>query len=198
MKLNWVEKWVVNNPARGLEQSLQVGWMKSKMPLKEGSEILEIGCGRGKGAGLIAKVFRPSRLFAFDLDVAMIQKAKKNLRGSAGDGISLFVGDALYLPFRDGSVDAVFGFGFLHHVIDWRGALAEVARVLTQGGAYFMEELYPALYQNFITRHLLLHPSEDRFRSNDLRQGLSEAGLEVRESFELKTWGILAVAVKEE
>ena len=198
MKLNWVEKWVVNNPARGLEQRFQTGWLKRKMPLEKGAEILEIGCGRGVGARLIVEAFQPSRLFAFDLDIDMIQKAKRSLPMDAGETISLFVGDALHLPFQKGSLDAVFGFGFLHHVVDWRGALAEIARVLRKGGAYFMEELYPALYQNFITRHLLLHPRVNRFNSGDLRQGLDDLKMPVKEAMELKRWGILAVAVKEE
>ncbi|MFH1489696.1 MAG: class I SAM-dependent methyltransferase [Pseudomonadota bacterium] len=197
MKLNWVEKWVVNNPARSLEQRFEMGWLKKKMPLNEGAQILEIGCGRGAGAGLIVEAFQPSRLYAFDLDIDMVQKAKKPLPMDAGETISLFVGDALHLPFQKDSLDAVFGFGFLHHVVDWRGALAEIARVLRKGGVYFMEELYPALYQNFITRHLLLHPRSDRFHSDDLRQGLDDLKMPVKEALELKKWGILAVAVKE-
>ena len=106
------------------------------------------------------------------------------------------MGDVSCLPFRAGSVDAVFGFGVLHHVVDWRAALREIARVLKPGGAYFMEELYPTVYRNFITRHILLHPTADRFSSRDLKEALAQAGLPLRQALELKQLGILGYALK--
>jgi ubiquinone/menaquinone biosynthesis C-methylase UbiE len=93
--------------------------------------------------------------------------------------------------------DAVFGFGVLHHVPDWKGGLAEIVRVLKKGGCYFFEELYPALYQNVITRHILLHPAENRFKSQDWKNALQEMKLQEQKSVELKKLGILGVAIKE-
>ena len=84
----------------------------------------------------------------------------------------------------------------MHHVPDWRRALSEVARVLKIGGRYYIEELYPALYQNFITKRLLLHPANDRFKSHDLRYALSKMDLDLKDAFELKNLGILGVATK--
>ena len=197
MKLNWAEKCVVNNPFRVLEQRFEVGWLKAKMPLEEGGRVLEVGCGRGAGAKLIADAFRPSRLCALDLDILMVQKAKSYLHSGKHENVALLVGDAPYLPFEDDSFDALFGFGVLHHVVDWRGALAEMARVLKIGGAYFMEELYPALYQNIITKKILFHPRMDRFQSSDLRAELRRANMPIKEAVEQKKLGILAVAVKQ-
>jgi SAM-dependent methyltransferase len=107
------------------------------------------------------------------------------------------VGDALHLPFEDASLDAVFGFGFLHHVVLWRDALSEVARVLRDGGVYYIEEFYPAAYQNFITRRILVHPGEDRFYRDDLLGELTGAGMPLRDAFELTSFWILGVAVKQ-
>jgi hypothetical protein len=73
--------------------------------------------------------------------------------------------------------------------------LAEVARVLKHGG-YFMEEYYPSLYQNFITKHILVHPQVDCFNSRDLHQAYQDAGLALTHSLELKRMGILGVGVK--
>ena len=196
MKLNRIERWVVNNPLRVLEQRIQIGWLKKTMSLKEGAEILEIGCGRGAGARLIFEAFQPSRLYALDLDSRMVQKARTYLTPEEDKHIMLLVGDALNLPFENGSLDAVFGFGFLHHVVNWRGALSEIARVLRTGGVYFSEELYPACYQNFLTRRMLVHPEEDRFQSHDLREGLKEMNIPIRKALEHPYLGILAVAVK--
>lgn len=197
MKLNWAERWVVNNPLRILEQRLEVDWLRTTLPLKDGVKLLELGCGRSAGAKLLVEAFQPSRLYALDLDIQMIQKAKAYLSPEDREKIALLVGDALRLPFKDGSLDAVFGFGVLHHVVNWRGSLAEIARVLKIGGAYFFEELYPSVYQNFITKRILVHPLVDRFRSYDLWQGLREVNMPIKKAFEYKKLGILAVAVKQ-
>jgi ubiquinone/menaquinone biosynthesis C-methylase UbiE len=196
MKLNWAERWVVNNPVRVFQQHIEVKWLRQMMPLKTGAIILEVGCGRGAGARLIQKAFSPSQLHILDLDIKMIQGAKTYLSGSTTDIMTMYVGDSIDLPFKSDALDALFGFGFLHHVPNWRRALSEVARVLKSGGVYYMEELYPSLYQNVITKRILLHPEHDRFTSKDLRVELDSAGLNLKNSFELKKMGILGVAVK--
>ncbi len=83
MKLNWAERWVVNNPIRVLEQGFQVRWLKKVLELPPGGTILEVGCGRGAGAQLIRDHFRPARLHAQDLDERMIRKAKRYLSREA-------------------------------------------------------------------------------------------------------------------
>ena len=61
---------------------------------------------------------------------------------------------------------------------------------------YFIEEFYPAAYQNFITGRLLVHPREDRFYRDDLRQELEGVKMPVRVAFEMKNFWVLGVAVK--
>ena len=195
MKLNWAERWAVNNPLRVLQQRVEIRRLKSLMPLKPGSVALEIGCGRGAGAGIVLREFPLARLIAMDLDIGMVRKAQAHLH--AQQRIFLLAGDVTFIPLKAGSVDAVFGFGVLHHVVAWRSVLREIARVLKPGGVYFFEELYPGLYQNLITRHILLHPFDDRFSSPDLRQALARAGLRLTHATELKQLGILGHACKE-
>lgn len=197
MKLNWVERVVANNPFRAALQRGEIHVLKRKIKLKKGAKILEVGCGRGAGARLILKSFKPSLLCALDLDILMVQKARAYLSADEGERVSLYVGDVFRLPFKDNVLDAVFGFGVLHHVPDWRGAAAEIARVLKIGGIYFVEEFYPSAYQNFITKHLLVHPEEDRFFGHDLRNALEAIELPIKEAIDFKKLGILAVAVKE-
>jgi ubiquinone/menaquinone biosynthesis C-methylase UbiE len=196
MKLNWAERWVVNNPLRVVEQRMELRKLSRMMSLKPGLKVLEIGCGRGAGAGLILDVYRPSLLYATDLDVAMLKKARKYISSDKMEHIALVAADGFRLPFKTDSLDAVFDFGVLHHIPDWRSALGEVARVLKTQGSFFFEELYPALYQNFITKHILLHPGEDRFRSHDLKNGLDAAGLSLYRYEDWKGLGILGVALK--
>jgi ubiquinone/menaquinone biosynthesis C-methylase UbiE len=196
MKLNWAERWAVNNPLRVLEQAIEIRRLKGMLPLQPGFIALEIGCGRGAGAAVFLREFSPSRIHAMDLDVAMIEKAKRYLSDTDKRNISLSAGDAAALPVKTHSMDAVIGFGVLHHVDDWQAALGEIARVLKPQGIYFFEELYPSLYQNFITRHVLLHPTTNRFSGDDLRKALKNANFFVKDSIEWKGLGILGAAVK--
>ncbi len=196
MKLNWAELLVVNNPLRVFEQRLEIGWMKKHARLAAGGSLLEIGCGRGAGASIIREEFSPAFLCATDLDPMMMNRAVRYLHPQERQSIRFCAADALHLSLTDSVFDAVFGFGVLHHIPDWQGALAEISRVLKPGGTYFLEELYPSLYQNFITKHILLHPEENRFDSEELKNGLDSAGFTVRASFELKFAGILAVLEK--
>lgn len=196
MKLNWGERLAVNNPIRPLEQWFEIQWMKKKRPLRPGARILEIGCGRGAGARIILEVFQPARFHALDLDTEMIRKARNHLPWYRGKETAFFVADATHLPYPDGIWDVVFGFGVLHHVPDWRRALKEIARILKAEGVYFLEEIYPSLYQNALTKHILLHPREDRFRSQELREALKDTHLSLTDSLEHRGLGILGVAIK--
>ncbi|MBM4301725.1 MAG: methyltransferase domain-containing protein [Deltaproteobacteria bacterium] len=197
MKLNRAERLVVNNPVRVMIQRGVIRWIKGVTRIAPQARVLEIGCGRGAGARLIQEAFHPAVLHAFDLDYRMILQAGRYLKVGRRGRIALYVGDALRLPYRDGVLDAVFGFGVLHHLPDWRGGLREIARVLKPGGLYCLEEFYPQFYQNFLARRIFLHPEHDRFYSHDLRKALTEAGFELQGRLEQKRLGILAVAVKQ-
>jgi ubiquinone/menaquinone biosynthesis C-methylase UbiE len=196
MKLNWAERLVVNNPLRVLEQRQQINWLQARHPLPAEAVVLEVGCGRGAGARSIRRSFRQAFVHAMDLDPQMLRKADRYLSPAERENISRYAGDLTHLPHRDRSFDAVFGFGVLHHLPDWQQGLAEISRVLKDGGVFYMEELYPAVYQNFITRHLLLHPQENRFRSRDLKERLTALGLEVEHALEYPWLGILAVVIR--
>jgi ubiquinone/menaquinone biosynthesis C-methylase UbiE len=196
VKINWAERLIVNNPGRVIIQRLIIKWIKSVARIEPRARILEIGCGRGAGARLLQAAFQPSLLHAFDLDYGMILIARRYLQPALRDKISLYVGDAQRLPYRDGVLDAVFGFGVLHHLPDWRRGVHEIARVLKPGGIYFLEEYYPPLYQNCLARRIFRHPEHDRFYSHDLHRALAEAGFALQGRLEQKMLGLLAVAVK--
>jgi ubiquinone/menaquinone biosynthesis C-methylase UbiE len=196
MKLNRLERWFVNSPLRRAMQALVVRWFKAVMPMRPGADLLEIGCGAGAGARMLAQQFNPRRLFLTDLDLRMVRQARKRLSETPLSPAGCCVGDAARLPFRCEAVDAVFGFGFLHHLPAWRDGLAEISRVLKPGGLYYMEEYYPSLYQNPLTRRLAVHPAHDRFTGPDLRAEFARADLQLRYTFELKHFGVLGVGKK--
>ena len=162
----------------------------------ESKDILEIGCGRGAGARLISEEFEPNRLVLLDLDMQMIRKARDYAGVNNDRNLFYCRASATYLPFHNSTFDAIFGFGFLHHVLKWQNSITEIVRVLRPGGIYYLMELYPALYQNFLTRRLLVHPEKNRFNSADLRKTMVAEGLELAHSLEINKIGILAIGTK--
>ncbi|MDD2904489.1 MAG: methyltransferase domain-containing protein, partial [Syntrophales bacterium] len=107
-----------------------------------------------------------------------------------------YVGGASRLPYPDAVLDAVFAFGVLHHVPDWRRALAEISRVLKPGGRYFLEEFYPTFYQKFPLRQIFKHPEEDRFHRADLEENLEATGFTVIDTLEIPKVWVLGMAEK--
>ncbi|MCU0590594.1 MAG: class I SAM-dependent methyltransferase [Desulfobacterales bacterium] len=196
MKLGPIERWFVNSPLRQAMQALVIRWFRAVMPLGPGADILEIGCGAGAGARMLARQFKPRRLVLTDIDPRMVRLARIRLSHGASPPPRFCVGDAARLPFRSETAHAVFGFGFLHHVPAWRDGLAEIHRVLKPEGLYYFEEYYPSLYQNCITRRLAKHPEHDRFTGSQLREEFARAKLDLRCTLELKRFGILGVCAK--
>lgn len=90
-----------------------------------GRTTLELGCGFGRLLDLLAP--RAERLVGVDLSA-------RSLAVAAQRGHAVLRADALALPFRDVSFDAVVaGFGVFAH-LEPRAAIAEAARVLVPGG----------------------------------------------------------------
>ena len=196
MKLNWAERLMVNNPIQVFKQKQLVSWFVRARPMQKGVSVLEIGCGRGAGARMVLNCFEPGRVDALDLDWRMLRSAGRYLSEAARKQIALYAGDSVHLPFKSDTYDAVFGFGFLHHVPHWQAAVAEVVRVLKSGGAYYFEEYYPSAYQNRITRRILEHPAENRFAGPDLKAGFKASGLQIKQALECKWVGVVGVALK--
>ena len=143
-----------------------------------GGTALEIGCGRGVGVEIILDLFGAERVDAFDLDSRMIDRARRRLR-SRGEQVRLWTGDATSIPADDGTYDAVFDFGIVHHVPNWREALAEVGRVLRPQGRFYAEEVFGNFIARRSVRRILTHPEENRFGHDQFCAALEAAELEL-------------------
>jgi len=197
MKVNWPERIWINSPVRAWVQRREIGFFEKTRALPSGSFCLEIGCGRGKGVELVHNTFHPRRVDAVDIDPSMIELAKKSFHGNARRLSFFFVADAQHLPYPDACMDAVFNFGIIHHLEDWKKGIREIARVLVPGGRFYFEEIYPPLYANFVFRRLVAHPTENRFRGEQFRAGLSAQGLRLLPGFKESRFGILGIAMKD-
>ncbi len=197
MKVNWAERLWVNSPLRFFIQQRETRFFKRLRNLEPGARCLEIGCGHGAGARIILKTFQPSRLDGLDVDPVMIRLASRRQPQWTIDRLQFLVGDAQQLPYADGSMEAVFNYGIIHHLEDWEQGIREIVRVLKRGGGFYFEEIYPALYANVITRRLLEHPTENRFHGPEYRAALQKGGLRLLPGYKETRFAILGVAVKE-
>lgn len=111
----------------------------TRFPLAPGDRVLDLGCGAGRHAFECYR--RGAHVVALDRNGAEIREvaawftAMKEA-GEAPEGASATAveGDALALPFPDGSFDAVIISEVMEHIPDDRRVLAEMVRVLRPGG----------------------------------------------------------------
>ena len=103
-------------------------------PLPADSTILELGCGDGK---TLSALPRSGKIVALDVSPEALHLARKVRRDA-----DLILADAICLPLRDESFDAVFAFHVTGHLLaKGRSALArEAARVLAPGGRLFFRD----------------------------------------------------------
>jgi ubiquinone/menaquinone biosynthesis C-methylase UbiE len=179
MRMNRLETWMMNNPVRAAAQRWHAGPLFERLGGRtEGLRVLEPGCGRGVGVEILLERFGAARVDAFDFDPEMVGLARRRL-ARYGERVKLWEGSATSIPAADGTYDAVFTFGVLHHVPAWREALAEVRRVLKPGGRLFAEESFASFITHPVWSRLLHHPQEDRFDAAGLRREFERYGLRV-------------------
>lgn len=127
-------------------------------PIGASDRILDLGC----GTGIVARVLRErlggaANIVGVDASPPMIEKAR-----SIEPELDWRVGNAMALPFADGSFDLVLCQEMLQFVPHRMAALREVHRVLSPGGRLLVSAWRPR--------------SEQPFDGAALGQALTEAG----------------------
>lgn len=137
-----------------------------RLGLQAGDRVLDLGCGGGRHAFEAHR--RAAHVVAFDRNAGDTKDAAAmlgamRLAGEApatalGAGVN---GDALALPFADGSFDRVIAAEVLEHIPTDGEALAELARVLRPGGTiavtvprWFPEQVCWALAEEYHAPHV--------------------------------------------
>ena len=175
MKLNLLEFILVNNPVRAyIQEKYELPILMNMLSLNTFDSILEIGCGNGNGTKLIKKYFNPLNTTAIDLDEKMIQIARQTIHD---DTTTFQVMDASKLGFPNESFDAIFDFGIIHHIPNWKDCIEELRRVLKTDGKLILEELSLDSFSGFpgkLYKSLLTHPYEQMFSTEEFVQHLEK------------------------
>ncbi|HEX4430569.1 MAG TPA: class I SAM-dependent methyltransferase [Frankiaceae bacterium] len=105
-----------------------------RFPIAEGDRLLDLGCGAGRHAAEACR--RGATVVALDMSAPDLKEARDRLgEVDAERKRSLPVqGDALRLPFADGTFDRIIAAEVLEHIPADEAAMAELARVLRPGG----------------------------------------------------------------
>lgn len=197
MLINRIERLIVNSPLRAMEQRLVEGPLLGRMASRDEYPLcLEIGCGRGVGAAIIARRFKARKVIATDADPRQVERAWKKLKPELRGVIEFRVGDAMDLEEPDGKFDGVFSFGVLHHMEDWRKAAGEIARVLKAGGELFFVEALKPFLRNVLVHRLTSHPPGGMFTFDELRDELAGRGVRMSASRQVGEHIVLGVGKK--
>ncbi len=111
-----------------------------RLGVRSGDRVLDLGCGFGRHAYQAARL--DAQVVAFDFGADEVRSVQDTFGAMAVAGeldpvdsrVGAVQGDALALPFPDGSFDRVIASEILEHIPDDEQAMSELARVLRPGG----------------------------------------------------------------
>jgi demethylmenaquinone methyltransferase/2-methoxy-6-polyprenyl-1,4-benzoquinol methylase len=166
------------------------GWRRATrdaLGLRPDDRVLDVGAGTGVSTAELAR----SGAYAVGVDLSLgMLRAGRRIRPD----VPLLAGDALRLPFRDGSFDAVTISFALRNVVDTRAALGELARVTRPGGRLvvceFSQPTNPAfrtVYMSYlmgslpaVARRVASNPDAYVYLAESIRAWPDQRGLAAR------------------
>ena len=118
--------------------------------IKPGDKVLDVGCGSGELTFYLAEVTKGVSYIGVDLDAPLLERAEQKARAYDGNcKLSFLHGNALELPFADGSFDVVVSQTLLTSIADYEGVVQEMRRVCRPGGR--IATLNPLNFRQFYT-----------------------------------------------
>jgi len=196
MQLNFLERLFILSPLRRfLQDHFEMRRLLEMGGPTRRARALEVGCGPGFAIDLLYNRFNVSSVDAFDVDPKMVSfvRQRQNQRDRR---LRLWVGNVRHIPVADSRYDAVFNFGAIHHVVDWRASLAEIHRVLKPGARFYCEEILSRYITHPLIGRLMDHPQKDRFDEPQFIHALQKSGFRIESSRQLGDLYLWVVATR--
>jgi ubiquinone/menaquinone biosynthesis C-methylase UbiE len=150
-----------------------------RLELRAGQRVLDVGCGTGTLALMMADAQPNVVVTGIDPDEKMLSRARKKA-AAAGAHVTFEMASATSLPFADSSFDRVTSTLMAHHLPRpaKEGMFAEVRRVLATNGELHLIDIGPARSSmaRSLQRVLRPHVLEDNLDGR-LPSMMSAAGL---------------------
>ncbi len=172
----------------------------AELDLKGDERALDVGCGPGGLTLRLARSLPRGRVVGADINEKVLGIARAKAAEEGIENISFQQEDALSLSFADGSFDLVVSSFMLPWVPDPDRALAEIHRVLKEGGkiglitaeSRFYDSFYEALEELLrrYPRHFEKIGADEligaqRFDGRELEEKLEGLGLSIHRRFHL-------------
>ena len=163
---------------RGLEATIELADL---MPAQRGEHVLDVGSGIGGPARYVATRF-DCRVTGIDLTTEFCDVARHLTRlAGLDDRVRFEVGDAVAMPFADGTFDGAYSINVAMNIADKAAFYGEIGRVLAPAGWLVLAEIasgdagpldYPTPWASTAATSFLATAA-------DTRAGLLDAGFEV-------------------
>jgi ubiquinone/menaquinone biosynthesis C-methylase UbiE len=136
MEVSMTSSFNVNDA--GAYEQLMGRWSKRLAPLlidfaglAENERIIDVGCGNGSLTFALARTADLREIVAIDYSPVFVEEA---VQRNSDPRIKIRQADACDLPFEDGAFDRALALLVLHFVPEAGKAVAEMRRVVRQGG----------------------------------------------------------------
>lgn len=107
--------------------------------VEESFRLLDVGCGTGTFAGMLAATAVPADIVGLDYSPAMCQVASGKARhANLQDRVCFVAADSEHLPFADDTFDFVTCSNSFHHYPHQQNMVSEVRRILRPGGRFML------------------------------------------------------------
>jgi len=134
-----------------LEQQVERSWQKEwrtllDLGLRDGADIVDIGCGPGHFTRKLADQLPSARIVALDADSASIAHAGTTFSNGGRDCLSFALGRAEHTGLPAESADFVLARLVFQHLRNPADAVREAYRVLRQGGKLIVTDIDDGLF----------------------------------------------------
>ena len=119
-------------PSPNISDAPEIGFFLSR--LQPETRVLDCGCGQGSITIQLARVVAPARVVGIDVSPIAIQRASAQASARDVPNVQFETASVYNLPYDKQSFDAVLGHAILDVLAEPAKALAQMRRVLKQGG----------------------------------------------------------------